>query len=87
MINMTKPIRRYKIIEISNLENIQAICRELSIDEHEFMRLAVQPIQSHEDFTVDQLEVIAAVLDVKLIDLFSDEYIDWKVNHWFDSKY
>ncbi len=83
---MTKPIRRYKIIELCNIETIEKICTELSLSEQRFMQLACAPVQSPEDFTVDQLEIIAAVLDVKLIDLFSDEYIDWKVNHWFDSK-
>ncbi|HCQ30239.1 MAG TPA: hypothetical protein DIU39_08140 [Flavobacteriales bacterium] len=81
---MTKPIRRYKIVDLCDLNKIQAICIELSMSEREFMRLATQPIQSQDDFTVDQLEIIAAVLDVKLIDLFSHEYIEWKVNHWFD---
>jgi hypothetical protein len=84
---MTTPIRRYKIIELCNIEAIERICTELSISEQRFMQLAHTPVQSSEDFTVDQLEIIAAVLDVRLIDLFSDEYIEWKVNHWFERKF
>jgi hypothetical protein len=81
---MTKPIRRYKIIEICDKELLNAVALELSMDVNEFLRLASLPIQALEDFTVNQLEIIAAVLNVKLIDLFSDEYIEWRVNHWLD---
>jgi hypothetical protein len=81
---MTKPIRRYKIIEICDRELLNAITLELSMDVNELLRLASLPVQAQEDFTVNQLEIIASVLNVKLIDLFSDEYIEWRVNHWFE---